>query len=93
MVGIGGKTLRQLIAACLLNLLTAARGSLRISAALVGFVYDDQIPPLLPNPLAYIFLFCVIKRRDDLCSSLPGIHELLLINGRKDHLEWFAEPS
>ena len=54
-------------------------------------VNNNQIPPLLTNPLADLFLFCIIERSNNLCGPLPRIHKLLLVNSREDDLEWFTE--
>jgi hypothetical protein len=51
-VGLGGKLLGELVTLGLLRLVAAARCALRVRAALVGFVNDDEVPPLLPDALA-----------------------------------------
>src|SRR5258708_7499155 len=92
MVSICCQALHQLVTARLLNLVASTRRTLGVSAALVRFIHDDEIPALLPNPLAYILLLRVVQRCDYLRCALPGVHELLLVNGGEDNLERFAKP-
>src|SRR5438128_2333573 len=92
MVGIRGQAFCKLVPTGLLNLIASTRRTFGVGAALVRFVNDDQVPSLLPHPLADILLFGVIQRRNHLCSTLPWVYELLLVNRRKDDLERFAEP-
>ena len=53
--------------------LTAGADALRVGAAFVRFVDDDQVPALLPDALADIVLFRVVQRGDDLRFPLPEI--------------------
>ncbi len=68
----------------------AAAGS---GGALVGLVDDDQVPVLLPDPLADVILLGVVEGGDDLVASLPGVRQLLLVDGREDDVERLAEPA
>jgi len=59
----------------------------------MGFVDDNEIPSLLPDTLAHVFLFGVIDGSDDLRRPLPWIGQLLLVNCRKDYVERLPKPS
>ena len=92
-VGVGGQPLGQLVALGLLDLVAAPGTALGVGAALVGLVDDDEVPALLPNALADIVLLGVVERGDDLRRALPGVDELLLVDGREDDVERFAKPA
>jgi hypothetical protein len=55
-IGIGGQLLRELVTLGLLSLVTPRRRFLRVGRALVGLIYDEQIPVLLPDALPDFFL-------------------------------------
>src|SRR5437879_1677745 len=69
------------------------RSALGVGAALVRLVDDDEVPPLLPDPFPDVLLLGVVDGGDDLGVPLPGVDELLLVDGRKHHRELFAEPT
>ena len=73
--------------------LPGRRDALGVGAALVGLVDDDEVPSLLPDPLAHVVLLGVVHRGDDLVAAVPGVDELLLIDGREDDVERLAEPA
>jgi hypothetical protein len=63
-VSFGGQLLGELVALGFFGLGIAPRLGLRIGRALVRFVDDDQVPALLPDPLANVVLFGVVKRSE-----------------------------
>ena len=75
------------------DLVAAPGTALRVRAALVRLVDDDEVPSFAQNALSDIVLFGVVERGDDLRRAMPGIDELLLIDGREDDVERFAEPA
>jgi hypothetical protein len=72
-VGQRGEVFRQLISLCFLYLIGAAGRTLCVRAALVRFVDDDKVPPLIPNPLAHRILLGIVQRSDHLRSTLPRV--------------------
>src|SRR5437762_1521297 len=86
------ESLRELITLRLLGLVAASGRTLCVCAAFVSLIDDDEIPTLLPDALANIVLFGVVQRGNYLRGALPRIHELLLVHGREDDVEWFTEP-
>ena len=64
-----------------------------VGAALVGFVDNDEVPPLLPDAFSDIILLGVVDGRDDLGFSLPQIKKLLLVVCRVNDLERLIERS
>lgn len=93
MIGLISQAFGQLVAFGLFGLGTAPGGAFGVGAALVSFVDNHQIPALLPDPFPYLVLFGVIDGGDHLGRALPGIDQLLLIDGGEDHLEGFTEPA
>ena len=94
MVGLPGEPRGEFVALGRVDLgvaADAARG--RAGGALVGLVDDDEVPPLLPDTLAHVVLLGVVERGDDLGVSLPGVDELLLVDGGEDDVERLAEPA
>ena len=59
-VALLGQTLGELITLRAFNFVLASRRALRVGAAFVRFVDDDEVPPLLPYALADIVLFGVV---------------------------------
>jgi hypothetical protein len=59
----------------------------------VGLVDNDQIPVLLPDPLADVILLGVVKGGDDLIASFPRVRQLLPVDGREDDVECLTEPA
>ena len=92
-VGVGGQPLGDLVSLGLFRFVAAPGTALGVGAALVRLVDDDEIPPLAPDPLAHIVLLGVVERGNDLRGAVPGIDELLLIDGREDDVERLAEPA
>ena len=72
-VALVGQALRELVALRAFHFVTAPGGSLGVGAALVGFVNDDEIPSLLPNPLPHRVLLGVVDGRDHLRFALPKV--------------------
>ena len=92
-VAVLGEPLGELVAFRALHLVAAAGRSLRVGAALVGFVDDDEIPALPPDPFPDVVLLGVVDRRDDLGLALPEIQKLLLVVRGVDDLERLAEEA
>ena len=92
-VGVGGQTLRQLVSLRLLRLVPSAGAALRVGAALVRLVDDDQVPSLVPNPLANVVLLGVVERGDDLRGAMPGVDQLVLVNGGENDVKRLAKPA
>ena len=59
----------------------------------MGFVDDDEIPRLLPHPLANIVLFAVVDGCDYLPLPLPEVQKLLLVVRGVNDLERFVEEA
>src|SRR5438552_14130925 len=93
MVRIGGQLLGDLVSLGLFDLVAAPGTALRVRAALVRLVDDDEVPSFAQNALSHIVLFGIVERGDDLPRAVPGVDELLLIDGREDDVERFAKPA
>jgi len=75
----------KLVALGALDFVSAAGGTLRVGAALVRFVDDDEIPRLLPHSRADFVLFGVVDGCDDLPLPLPEVQKLLpVVRGVND---------
>jgi hypothetical protein len=85
------ESLRELIPLRLFDLVTTAARSLGIGTALVRLIDDDQVPLLLPYPLAHIILLGIVERDDDLGLALPEIQKLLLVVPGVNNLKALAE--
>ena len=83
----------EFVALSALNGIFACGRFLCVGAAFVRFVHDEQIPSLLPDTLAHLVLLGVIHRSNDLVGTLPGIRELLLVNGGENDVERLAKPT
>ena len=59
-VALLGQALGELISLRAFDFVLASGRALRVGAALVGFVDDDEVPPLLPYALADIILLGVV---------------------------------
>ena len=91
--GLRGEMFGELVTLGLGDFIAASGRALGVGAALVRLVDDDQIPPLLPDALAHVVLFGIVKRGDDLVGTLPGIRKLLLVHRCENHIERLAEPA
>ena len=90
-VALLGKPFSELVPLRALDFVATAHRTLRVGAALVGLVDDDEVPSLLPHPLAHAILFGVVDGRDDLRFPLPQVQELLLIVRGVNDLERLVE--
>ena len=88
-----GQTLGKLIPLRAFDFVLASGRALRVGAALVGFVDDDEVPPFVPYALADIVLLRVVDGCDDLALPLPEVQELLLVVGRVDDLKRLVEEA
>jgi hypothetical protein len=59
----------------------------------VCLVDDDEIPSFAQDALADVVLLGVVERSNNLGRAVPGVYELLLIDGREDDVERLAEPA
>ena len=87
------KPLRKLVPLGALDLVAPGGGALRVGAALVGFIDDDEVPPLLPDPFPDVVLLGVVDGRDHLGLPLPKIQKLMLVVGGVDDLERLVEKA
>ena len=92
-VAVLGEPLRELVSLRSLDLVPPCGRVLRVGAALVSLVEDDEVPPLLPDPFPYVVLLGVVDGRDDLGFPLPKIQELMLVVRRVDDLERLVEKA
>src|ERR1039458_6290959 len=88
-----GQLFSELVALGLIDLVTPARRALRVGAALVRFVNDDEVPTLLPDALSYIILFGVVEGGDYKRFPLPEVDELLLVVAGMNDLKRLAEEA
>ena len=78
-VAVSGEPLGELVALRALDIVAAAGRALRVRAALVGLVDDDQVPTLLPDALPHAVLLGVVDRGDDPGLALPEVEKLVLV--------------
>ena len=76
-----------------LHFVAPAGRPLRVRAALVRLVDDDQVPVLAPDALADAVLLGVVDRGDHLRLALPQVEQLLLVVRGMDYLERLAEET
>jgi hypothetical protein len=92
-IGGVGESFGQLVAFCFFYLVTAFRCALSVGTTLVRLVNDDDVPALLPDPLPHVVLLGIVDGTNHLGVTLPGIHQLLLVDRRKNEVERFPEPA
>src|ERR1039458_3698703 len=88
-----GQLFSELVTLGLIDLITPARRALRVGAALVRFINDDEVPTLLPDALPHIILFGVVEGGDHERFPLPEVDELLLVVAGMNDLKRLAEET